>query len=112
MDRVQLRDQLLAERANAVARLTDLDASFVDIVDAAKDSNLDDEHDPEGATIAAERSMISSLAEAARRSVTEIDAALTRIADGTYGSCARCGRPIADGRLEARPSATLCIECA
>ena len=35
-----------------------------------------------------------------------------RIADGTYGTCRRCGRPIGFDRLEARPAADLCIECA
>ncbi|MBT2208442.1 MULTISPECIES: TraR/DksA C4-type zinc finger protein [Actinomadura] len=39
-------------------------------------------------------------------------AALERVASGTYGRCAGCGRPIAEGRLEARPDATRCIACA
>ena len=38
--------------------------------------------------------------------------ALQRIEDGTYGECANCGNEIAAGRLEARPEAALCIECA
>lgn len=40
-----------------------------------------------------------------------IDAALVRLDDGTYGSCARCGRPIAPERLDALPWAAHCIEC-
>lgn len=44
--------------------------------------------------------------------VARIDAALARIGEGTYGVCERCGRPIGEGRLEALPYATLCIECA
>jgi RNA polymerase-binding transcription factor DksA len=38
--------------------------------------------------------------------------ALARIADGTYGECVRCGGDIAPARLEARPEAALCIDCA
>ncbi len=95
-----------------LSRLRALDATFDDIVDAARDSNLDDEHDPEGATIAADRSMVSALAQAARRQLAEIDAALARLDDGTYETCLQCGTPIPAGRLEARPAATLCITCA
>lgn len=49
------RDALSAKRAVTVARLKGLDDSFTDLVDAARDSNLDDEHDAEGATIAVDR---------------------------------------------------------
>ena len=42
----------------------------------------------------------------------EIRAALQRIADGTYGTCASCGAEIAPARLKAQPTATLCINCA
>ncbi|MGP8001861.1 MAG: TraR/DksA family transcriptional regulator [Streptosporangiaceae bacterium] len=41
----------------------------------------------------------------------EILAALGRIQDGSYGMCADCGRPIPDGRLEARPEAARCVAC-
>jgi DnaK suppressor protein len=43
--------------------------------------------------------------------LTAIDAALGRIDDGTYGRCARCGRPIAPERLDALPWAAHCIDC-
>ncbi len=44
--------------------------------------------------------------------IASVRRALERIEDGTYGECARCGEPIAEGRLEARPEAALCIACA
>lgn len=112
MDEVEARRRLRAERADVAARLRDLGVSFEDIVDAARDSNLDDEHDPEGTTIAAERSLVSSLARSSERHLAEVDAALERLAAGTYGRCVRCGGPIAADRLDARPSTPVCIACA
>jgi RNA polymerase-binding protein DksA len=46
-----------------------------------------------------------------RREFEEIEAALARLADGTYGSCVRCGRAIGRQRLMAIPEASLCLEC-
>ncbi len=112
VDIERIRAELLRDREAVATMARDLGASFEDIVAAARDSNLDDEHDPEGGTIAAERSLVASMAATARGRLAEIDRALARIADGSYGRCAHCGRPIAPGRLEARPTATLCIRCA
>jgi RNA polymerase-binding transcription factor DksA len=44
--------------------------------------------------------------------LAKIDAALKRIAEGTYGTCVKCGDPIADARLVAVPTAPLCATCA
>ncbi len=79
---------------------------------ASEGSNADDEHDPEGATIAFERAQVDALAEQAARRVAEAEAALGRLDAGTYGTCQRCGRPVPEARLEARPTAPLCVECA
>jgi DnaK suppressor protein len=46
------------------------------------------------------------------RTLAELDAARERLAEGTYGRCERCGRPIAPERLSARPEARFCIACA
>ena len=46
------------------------------------------------------------------RQIASVKRALTRIEKGTYGECVRCGHRIAIKRLEARPEAALCIECA
>jgi DnaK suppressor protein len=106
------RAALEQDRARTRQRLAALTGDYADIVAASLDSNADDEHDPEGATIAFERSQVGALAEQARQHLVEIDAALTRLADGTSGVCERCGGPIAAGRLEARPTARTCIACA
>ncbi|MCA5891865.1 TraR/DksA C4-type zinc finger protein [Isoptericola sp. NEAU-Y5] len=98
-------------------RLADVEARFaaqrstVDgIVEAARDSNADDEHDPEGATLAWERQQAAALADGADAERRELLAALDRVAAGTYGVCEACGRPIPAARLEARPAATRCVE--
>jgi RNA polymerase-binding transcription factor DksA len=46
------------------------------------------------------------------REIASVKRALGRIEDGTYGECVRCGEDIAPARLEARPEAALCIDCA
>lgn len=104
--------RLDAEQSLTLERLAVLDADFALMVAASGDSNADDEHDPEGATIAFERSQLDSLISQARRHLDDIERARERLADGTYGSCETCGRPIGEPRLEARPIARTCITCA
>jgi RNA polymerase-binding protein DksA len=105
-------DPLLAERAAALAQVETLSREFDAMVAASESSNADDEHDPEGATIAFERQQVAALLEQARRRVEESDAALARREAGDYGVCESCGRPIGAERLAARPAARTCIDCA
>ncbi len=110
MDRA--RGRLAVEREQTLSRLASLTDDFDSVVAASRDTNADDEHDPEGATIAFERSQVAALVRHARQHLLEIDCALQRLDDKTYGSCESCGRPISEGRLEARPVARTCIDCA
>ncbi len=82
------------------------------MVAASRGSNADDEHDPEGATIAFERAQLASVLRLTTDDLAEVDAALSRVRDGRYGTCERCGAPISPARLDARPTARLCIACA
>jgi RNA polymerase-binding protein DksA len=107
-----MTDPLAAEHAAALAQIEALTREFDEVVAASRSSNADDEHDPEGATIAFERSQVGSLVEQARARLAEVDAALARLDAGRYGICERCGQPIAPGRLEVRPTARFCIDCA
>ena len=106
------RDRLVAERERTLRRLADLTADFAGVVAASRDTNADDEHDPEGATIAFERSQVGALARQARHHLGEVDAALARLAAARYGRCEQCGATIPPARLEARPAARTCIGCA
>ena len=108
----EARDLLAAEREETLGRLARLTDDYDSVVVASRDTNADDEHDPEGATIAFERSQIGALVRQARQHLVEIDEAVDRLTAGTYGVCERCGRPIGEGRLAARPVARTCIRCA
>lgn len=104
--------RLDVEHQAASDQLMALRSDFDGIVAASADSNADDEHDPEGSTIAFERSQVSTLIEQAEQRVAEIEAARSRIDAGTYGVCEVCHKPIAAARLEARPVARTCVACA
>ncbi|MEU4289610.1 TraR/DksA C4-type zinc finger protein [Kribbella sp. NPDC026596] len=108
----EARELLEAERQQALRRLADLTGEFDEVVAASRDANADDEHDPEGATIAFERSQVAALVLQVEHQLAEVEAAIERLAAGTYGVCEQCGQPIAPARLEARPAARTCISCA
>ncbi|MBC7633139.1 TraR/DksA C4-type zinc finger protein [Aeromicrobium sp.] len=103
---------LAAEHQATMRRLASLQSDHADIVAASLDSNADDEHDPEGSTIAFERSQVDALIEQTKRHLAEIEEAGTRLDRGVYGICLSCGRRIPSARLEARPTARTCIDCA
>jgi RNA polymerase-binding protein DksA len=112
MEGVDPRRLLEVERKETLARLAGLTGDYDAVVAASRDSTADDEHDPEGATIAFERSQIGAFVEQVRQHLAEIDAAVERIESGRYGTCERCGAVISEARLEARPVARTCIDCA
>ena len=98
-----------ARAARLIATLTD---DFDAVVEASREVATDDEHDPEGATIAFERAQVDAVLGMARAHLAELDRALERVRDGTYDDCQSCGRPIGKERLAALPAATSCVACA
>jgi RNA polymerase-binding protein DksA len=106
------RELLEAERQQVLQRMAAVTGAFDEVVAASLDTNADDEHDPEGATIAFERSQVAALVAQLQRHLAEVEAAIERLEDGTYGTCERCGEQIGEARLEARPAARTCITCA
>jgi len=69
-----------------------------------------DNHLGDMATATFDRELDEGLEEGAQHTLEQVERALARIEDGTYGTCERCGKPIGEDRLRARPSATLCID--
>ncbi|QDY91131.1 molecular chaperone DnaK [Arthrobacter sp. UKPF54-2] len=109
VDLERFRVLLTEERDRKLALLPALRRDITSVNAARQDSNVDDEHDPEGATIAFELSQAAALLEQSRAGLAQIEAALARIDAGRYGICEVCGGPIAEGRLEARPWTPYCI---
>jgi DnaK suppressor protein len=103
---------LRARQEELVGQLAGLRRDVANVIAAARDTNLDDEHDPEGATIAFERSQLSLLADNAAGELAEVQQALQRLAESSYGRCERCRSAIGVERLAARPASRLCIACA
>jgi DnaK suppressor protein len=99
-------------RGQAVARLATVEAELVALRAARADANADDEHDPEGSTLSSDWSRLVGLRTDALAQLQLADAALARVADGTYGTCVTCGRPIPAERLAVRPAALECVTCA
>jgi DnaK suppressor protein len=109
---VHPEESLTAQRSELATQAAQLRADLAALMAASVGDNADDEHDPEGATIAFERAQTAALLARVSDRLAALDQALDRVAAGTYGTCASCGRPIGAGRLEARPDATTCIDCA
>lgn len=94
-----------------MAHIAALTAEFDDIVAGTADANSDDEHDPEGSTLAFERARVAALLRQERANLAELERAGDRVADGTYGLCAHCGAPLSPERLAAMPAARTCVRC-
>lgn len=101
--------RLADERSGLLARVAAMESDMGLLVEASVYSNADDEHDPEGQTIAYERSQLGALTEQVRQRFAEVDAALARVAAGAYGVCEICGEAIDPDRLDARPTARTCM---
>ncbi|CAN5178911.1 hypothetical protein BH11ACT4_BH11ACT4_22170 [soil metagenome] len=106
------RDTLERELLEAHALEARLRAEIVASLESRRSTTTDEAEDPEGSSLAFEGAQTTSMLQQTTRHAAEMTAALGRIDDGSFGTCSSCSRPIATGRLEARPSAELCISCA
>jgi DnaK suppressor protein len=106
--------RLNSHRDAALEQVAQLEREFAAIVASTSDGSAggDDEHDPEGATVAFERQHIAALLAQARAQVAAIDAALRKLDAGRYEICDICGGQIGAERLAARPAALTCVRCA
>ena len=113
-DRERFRTLLLDERRRIEAAIDHLREDHPGTIDdEVEEVSAGGSDNPlaETATATLDREIDYSLEENSEHVLDEIDAALKRIGDGTFGTCASCGREIAVERLEARPWASLCIDC-
>ncbi|MBB4932822.1 RNA polymerase-binding transcription factor DksA [Lipingzhangella halophila] len=105
-------ERIRQARAEAAGLAQSLMRQWDGVVEAAALTGNDDEHDPEGPTVAYERQQLQAMREHVRGELTDLDRAAQRLHDGVYWTCAGCGGPIGAARLSARPTARTCIGCA
>ncbi|TKA12807.1 TraR/DksA family transcriptional regulator [Actinacidiphila oryziradicis] len=99
-------------RASSVRLIDSLTRLWDGIVEASALTANDDEHDPEGATVAYERAQLRDVLKQARADLDDLDQAAQRVLTDEYWVCERCGGPISAARLTARPATRICITCA
>jgi RNA polymerase-binding protein DksA len=112
VDTDRFRTILTDERKRVVDAITYLHEETPGSIEDETDEMPIDNHMAEIAAPTLDREIDYTLEENSEQVLAEIDEALRRIEEGTYGVCRSCGRPIAEERLEALPWATVCIDCA
>jgi RNA polymerase-binding transcription factor DksA len=108
----ELLARLAERRQRALQRGDALRGDFDDIVERSSDASRDDEHDPEGATIAFERAQVAALLSGVDRELVDLDRAVERVRTGVHDRCEGCGGTIPAERLRARPATRSCVGCA
>lgn len=107
----EVRTRIHEERRRLQSLVDSLAVSFADLTEAADASPPDDEHDPEGHTIAFERSQLTGQRDGYVRAIAELEAAELRLHDARSAFCEVCGEPIPHERRLAVPSTTRCVAC-
>jgi len=97
-------------RAALEAERTELLAELSGVGDKAGDHY--DANFADSSQVTAERGEAEALASKLRATLADVERALAKLDDGSYGQCEQCGQPIGDARLEAMPTARRCISCA
>ena len=111
MDAALARSILQAERTRVEGVLAAAGRLSASAADAAeRELSSAEQHPAELATETIERELDQSVVNHLEAELAELDAALTRVNSGTYGTCEGCGEPISDARLEALPAARYCVE--
>ena len=109
VDLDERRSELLAMRDRVLRAAQDLVEDYED--ESELSTAAGDQHLADHATDMVDREVDESLGENVDQLVREIDRAIGRIEEGTYGTCSRCGQPIPEERLEAVPYAVQCVSC-
>lgn len=105
----RLRSSLEEERAALVVQLQDIGLSPET---GAPTAEVDFDHSfADSGAATAEKAGLLSVGTSLLETLREVEAALARMDEGTYGLCERCGDEIPEERLEARPQARMCVRC-
>lgn len=110
----EFRNVLLQERAKTESRISEMEEKSLNTTIKESTGELvdyDDNHPGDEGTATFQRSMDLGLLSDMKDHLSNVDHALRRIDEGTYGICEGCGRPIPEERLKAIPSAVLCVDC-
>lgn len=111
MDEERARRLLEAERDRLESLLAAMERTIQGDLEAPREElSRADQHPADEATELFEQERDLGLEQDLRRQLGEVDAAFERLGEGTYGICEACGRPIGDERLEAVPTARLCVD--
>ena len=111
VDVERFKDLLEEERRRVVDAIEYLHKENPGSIEDETDDETTDNHIAETATVTVDREIDYTLEENSEHVLGEIEGALKRIDEGTYGTCLNCGKPIAEDRLAAIPWATYCIDC-
>ena len=111
VDTERFRSLLLEERERVRHTVSHLHEQNHRSLEDETEEETFDNHLADSATATLDREIDYTLEENSEHVLKEIDDALSRIDDGTYGTCVNCGKPIAEERLAAIPWATYCIDC-
>jgi RNA polymerase-binding transcription factor DksA len=111
MDPTEARARLEEERHRLLqVRAAAAGLSGAALLAAQRELSEIDQHPAEQASETLERELDNTVVQRVDDELAEVQAALRRIEAGTYGLCEACGKPIAEGRLEAMPAARYCVE--
>jgi len=111
VDVERFKEVLEEERRRVLDAIEYLHKENPGSIEDETDDETTDNHIAETATVTLDREIDYTLEENSEHVLSEIEGALERIEEGTYGTCVNCGKPIAEERLAAIPWATYCIDC-
>ena len=111
MDRKALTKHLVEERERLAREIAELDADLSESLEESSEESPYDQHMAETAGVTLDREIDLTLQENARAALAQIERALHKLENGSYGHCDKCGKAIGEGRLRVAPSSTLCVDC-
>lgn len=111
VDLEALKQQLLEERERLRQEIAELDADLSESLEDSSEESPYDQHMAETAAVTLDREIDLTLHDNVRAALAQIERALHKLENGSYGLCDLCGKPIGEGRLLIAPFATLCVDC-